>query len=303
MDHGTSMGERSRRRNEATHEEVSAGQDGALVLVGTPIGNLGDLAPRARDALRDADVIACEDTRRTRALLSALEIPAGNRLRSVHAHNENERAAHIVDEIAEGKRVAYVTDAGMPGISDPGAELVRACLRAGLSVDVVPGPTALTVALVLSGLPTERFVFDGFLPRKGTDRRTRLAALGSEPRTAVLYESPRRVAATLADLVVVCGPERPVAVVRELTKLYEEAYRGTLGEAAALAAGHESRGEHVIVLGGAPAGLVSDDTVADAVREALENGASARDAATAVAAELGVARRRAYEVALTLRKS
>ena len=276
---------------------------GSLVLVGTPIGNLGDLAPRALQALRDADVIACEDTRRTRALLSAVDVPAGNRLRSVHAHNEQERAAHIVDEIADGRRVAYVTDAGMPGISDPGAELARACLRAGLPVDVVPGPTALTVALVLSGLPAERFAFDGFLPRKGADRRTRLAALGSEPRTTVLYESPRRVAATLADLVAVCGPDRPVAVVRELTKLYEEAYRGSLGEAATLAAADEARGEHVIVLGGAPVGVVSDDTVAEAVRDALANGASARDAATTVAAELGVARRRAYEVALTQRKS
>ena len=273
------------------------------MLVGTPIGNLGDLAPRALQALRDADVIACEDTRRTRALLSAVDVPAGSRLRSVHAHNEQERAAHIVDEIADGRRVAYVTDAGMPGISDPGAELARACLRAGLPVDVVPGPTALTVALVLSGLPAERFAFDGFLPRKGADRRTRLAALGSEPRTTVLYESPRRVAATLADLVAVCGPDRPVAVVRELTKLYEEAYRGSLGEAATLAAADEARGEHVIVLGGAPVGVVSDDTVAEAVRDALANGASARDAATTVAAELGVARRRAYEVALTQRKS
>ena len=278
-------------------------QEGSLVLVGTPIGNLGDLAPRARDALRDADVIACEDTRRTRALLSAVDVPAGNRLRSVHAHNEHERAERIVGEIADGRRIAYVTDAGMPGISDPGAELVRACLRARLSVDVVPGPTALTVALVLSGLPTERFVFDGFLPRKGSDRRDRLAALASEPRTAVLYESPRRVATTLDDLTAVCGTDRPVAVVRELTKLHEEAYRGTLGEAAELASAHEARGEHVIVLGGAPRTDVSDDTVVDAVRDALESGASARDAATAVAAELGVGRRRAYEVALTLRSS
>jgi 16S rRNA (cytidine1402-2'-O)-methyltransferase len=284
---------------------TASGSDaqGALVLVGTPIGNLGDLAPRALQALRDADVIACEDTRRTRALLSAVQVPAGNRLRSVHAHNENERAAAIVDDITRGRRVAYVTDAGMPGISDPGAELVRACLRAGLAVDVVPGPTALTVALVLSGLPTERFVFDGFLPRRGADRRTRLAALASESRTAVLYESPRRVAATLTDLAEVCGPDRPVAVVRELTKLYEEAYRGTLGEAVVSAAGHEARGEHVIVLGGAPAGSVSDDVVTEAVRDALARGVSARDAATTVAAELGVARRRAYEISLTLRQS
>ncbi len=276
---------------------------GSLVLVGTPIGNLGDLTPRAVQALRDADVIACEDTRRTRALLSAFDVPAGNRLRSVHAHNERERAVRIVDEIGEGLRVAYVTDAGMPGISDPGAELVRACLRAGLTVEVVPGPTALTVALALSGLPTDRFVFEGFLPRKGAERRTRLQALASEARTSVVYESPRRVAATLADLAAACGADRPVAVVRELTKLHEEAYRGPLGEAATLAAGHEARGEHVIVLGGAAPTEVSEAMVVDAVRDALEGGASARDAANAVAAELGVARRRAYEVALTLRNA
>jgi 16S rRNA (cytidine1402-2'-O)-methyltransferase len=272
------------------------------VLVGTPIGNLGDLPPRAVDALRDADVIACEDTRRTRVLLSASGIPAGNRLRSVHAHNEREGAARIVDDVAGGRRVAYVTDAGMPGISDPGAELVRACLRAGLAVEVVPGPTALSVALVLSGLPTDRFVFEGFLPRKGADRRTRLTALASEPRTTVLYESPRRVAATLVDLVGACGPDRPVAVVRELTKLHEEAYRGTLGDAAAIAALGDPRGEHVLVVGGAPRADVDDAVVVTAVRDALDDGASARDAATSVAAGLGIARRRAYDVALTLRK-
>jgi 16S rRNA (cytidine1402-2'-O)-methyltransferase len=274
---------------------------GSLVMVGTPIGNLGDLAPRAVEALRAADVIACEDTRRTRVLLSAFDIPGGNRLRSLHAHNERERAERIVDEITRGLRVAYVTDAGMPGISDPGSELVRACLRAGLPVEVVPGPTALTVALVLSGLPTDRFVFEGFLPRKGADRRSRLDALAVESRTAVVYESPRRVAATLADLLAACGAHRPVAVVRELTKLHEEALRSTLGEAAAVAAGREARGEHVIVLGGAAVTEVSDERVVDAVRDALEGGASARDAATAVAAELGVARRRAYDAALTLR--
>ena len=211
------------------------------------------------EALRTADVIACEDTRRTRGLLSAFDIPAGNRLRAVHAHNEHERADGVVDEISRGLRVAYVTDAGMPGISDPGSELVRACLRAGLAVDVVPGPTALTVALVLSGLPADRFVFEGFLPRKGADRRARLGALTTERRTAVVYESPRRVAATLADLAAACGDDRPVAVVRELTKVHQEVLRTTLGGAAALAAAAEARGEHVIVLGGAGRIEVSDD--------------------------------------------
>ena len=159
----------------------------ALVLVATPIGNLGDLAPRAVETLRAADLIAAEDTRRTRGLLTHAGIPAAGRLRAVHAHNERRGAEWIIDAIRDGKRVAYVTDAGMPGISDPGAELVRACLDAGLAVEVVPGPSAVLTALVLSGLPTERFVFEGFLPRRGPTRRERIAALVTEPRTTVLF--------------------------------------------------------------------------------------------------------------------
>ncbi len=277
---------------------------GALVLVGTPIGNLDDLTPRAVDVLRTADVIAAEDTRRTRALLSHAGIPAGRRLRAVHAHNEIGAAERIVNEIRGGDRVAVVTDAGMPGISDPGAVLVRACLDAGLSVEVVPGPSAALTALVVSGLPTERFVFEGFLPRKGRSRTERLALIAGDARTTVLFEAPRRVQATLADLAGVCGAQQPVALARELTKKFEEVWRGTLGEAVAHAGRTEPRGEYVIVVGPAqerePAG---DAEVEAAVRAALADGRSTRDAAADVAAALGVERRRAYAAATRLKSS
>ena len=241
---------------------------GALVLVGTPIGNLGDLSARAIETLREADVIAAEDTRRTRVLLSAFDIPAGRRLRALHAHNERAEARKIVDLVASGKRVAYVTDAGMPGIADPGERLVHACLAAGLPVEIVPGPSALVTALVASGLPTSRFRFEGFLPRKGMQRTAHLQTIATSDVTVVLFESPHRVAATLADLLEACGPEREVAVARELTKLHEEVTRGPLGQIAARDA--EARGEHVIVVAPAvAAGAPDDQAVNEAARRTL----------------------------------
>jgi 16S rRNA (cytidine1402-2'-O)-methyltransferase len=273
------------------------------VLVGTPIGNLGDLSPRAVDVLSTADVIACEDTRRTRTLLTHAGIPAAGRLRAVPAHDEAARTERIVALVSDGARVAFVTDAGMPGISDPGAHLVRACVAAGVAVEVVPGPDAATTALVLSGLPSDRFVFEGFLPRKGRSRADRLRAVAVEPRTVVIYESPRRVLATLRDLEDACGAERPVALARELTKLHEEMRRGSIGSVRAELGDDEPRGECVIVLGGAP----TDDTPAteaevDAALSAeLASGASTRDAADAVSARLRVARRDAYARAVTLK--
>jgi 16S rRNA (cytidine1402-2'-O)-methyltransferase len=275
---------------------------GSLVLVGTPIGNLGDLSPRAVEELRTADVIAAEDTRRTRALLTHAGIPAGRRLRAVHARNEAAAAERIVGEIRGGDRVAVVTDAGMPGISDPGAQLVRACLDAGLPVEAVPGPSAALTAVVLSGLPSDRFVFEGFLPRKGRSRAERIAALADEPRTTVLFEAPGRVRATLADLTTACGPHRPVALARELTKVFEDVWRGTLGEAARHAERTEPRGEHVVVVGPAPERAPPGDAEIDAaVRAALADGRSARDAASDVANALGVPRRRAYDAATRLK--
>jgi 16S rRNA (cytidine1402-2'-O)-methyltransferase len=275
-----------------------------LVLIGTPIGNLGDLSPRAAAVLVGADVIACEDTRRTRRLLAHLGIPAGGRLRAVHEHNEAEEAARIVAAVRAGKTVAYATDAGMPAVSDPGAVLVRACRDAGLPVEVVPGPSAVSTALALSGFGADRYVFEGFLPRKGRERAERLGALAAETRPAVLFEAPGRVAGTLADLCRVCGGDRGVWVGRELTKRFEESYDGDLDAAVARAGVAEPRGEHVIVLAGAataPA-AVSDATIEAAVRDALGRGLSARDAAAEVAALHGGSKRRAYEVAVALKK-
>jgi 16S rRNA (cytidine1402-2'-O)-methyltransferase len=278
---------------------------GALILVGTPIGNLGDLTPRAVEALRDADVIAAEDTRRTRALLSHAGVRAGRRLRAVHGRNERRLAAVIVEEVRKGSRVVYATDAGMPGISDPGERLVRACLDAGLAVEVVPGPSALLAGLVLSGLPTQRFVFEGFLPRKGKAREERLTAIAAEARTVVLFESPVRVEATLVDLAAACGSERHVAVARELTKRFEEVWRGTLGQATTESAAFGARGEYVVVVGPAPtiATDVDDDGLDEAVDAALGSGLSTRDAAAQVAAELAVPKRRAYDAATRLARA
>ncbi len=278
---------------------------GQLVLVATPIGNLGDLSPRAVEALAGADVICCEDTRRTRALLTAVGVPAAGRLVSVHAHNEAERVPQVMRWVAGGRTVAVVTDAGTPGVSDPGSRLVSAVASAGLEVTTVPGPSAVLAGLVVSGLPTDRFCVDGFLPRKGADRGRRLAALAAEPRTTVLLEAPGRLAGTLADLAAALG-DRPVAVARELTKVHEEVWRGTLVEAAAEFGDRETsgegiRGEVVVVVGGAPPAAPPDQArVAGAVADRLAAGDGIRAAAQAVAQELGVPRRMAYQLAIDL---
>jgi 16S rRNA (cytidine1402-2'-O)-methyltransferase len=275
-----------------------------LVVIGTPIGNLGDLSPRVVEALRNADVIACEDTRRTRKLLSHAGISAEGRLRAVHAHNEAQAAERIVDEVRSGLTVVYATDAGMPGVSDPGARIVLACRTAGLPVQVIPGPSAALAALALSGFPADQFVFEGFLPRKGKERKERLATIKDEARTVVIFEAPNRVAATLTDLAAVCDGQRLVCVAREITKLHEEVFHGPLKNAAELARAGEPRGEHVIVLNGQPADTTpaTEEALDDAVRAALDRGLSAKDAAAEVAASLGVPKRRAYELAVTLRK-
>jgi 16S rRNA (cytidine1402-2'-O)-methyltransferase len=275
--------------------------------VGTPIGNLGDLSPRAVEALREADVIAAEDTRRTRPMLTAMGIPTAGRLVSFHGPHEAELAARLVERIVERReRLVCVTDAGMPGISDPGERLVTAALAAGVAVEVVPGPSAPLAALVLSGLPTARFVFEGFLPRKGRQRAVRLESVRTEDRTVVLFEAPHRLEATLADLAEALGPDRQVAVARELTKLFETVWRGTLGEALS-GAGPIPRGEQVIVIGpGAPVPRdedPGDEALEGALAVELAAGASTKEAAAAVAGRLGVSRRRAYALATSLRKA
>jgi 16S rRNA (cytidine1402-2'-O)-methyltransferase len=222
----------------------------------------------------------------------------------LHAHNEDEQAERVVDEVRAGRTVAYATDAGMPGISDPGARLVRACRAAGLAVEVVPGPSAALAALVLSGFTADRFVFEGFLPRKGAERRARLEAIARDERTAVVFEAPNRVRATLDDLLAVCEGDRLVCVARELTKLHEEVLVAPLSDAAGVARFGEPRGEHVVVLEGRTVDAipVTDETIAASVEDALGRGLSARDAAAEVAATLGVPKRRAYELAVTLRR-
>jgi 16S rRNA (cytidine1402-2'-O)-methyltransferase len=274
---------------------------GKLVVVATPIGNLADLSPRAAVALGAADVIACEDTRHSRKLFTAIGM-ATPKLISVHKDNEVARVREILDLIADGSTVALITDAGTPGVSDPGRHVVEAAAAAGVTVESIPGPSAVTTALAASGFEADRYVFEGFLPRKGADRRARLAAIAAETRTTVIYESPNRVGATLQDLADACGFDRPVVVGRELTKLHEEYWRGGLA-AAALAFREGARGEFVVVVSGSAAepNVVDDDAVVAALRDALAEGATTRGAADDVAALLGVARNRVYKLAVALR--
>jgi 16S rRNA (cytidine1402-2'-O)-methyltransferase len=272
------------------------GAAGRLVLVGTPIGNLGDLSPRAVETLRTATLICCEDTRRTGRLLQHAGVPAP-RLAVCNEHTEPARIAEVLATLGEGGDVAVVTDAGTPGISDPGERLVRAVIDAGFEVTTAPGPTALVTALVTSGLPTGRFVFEGFLPRSGRAREQRLADLAGERRTIVVYEAPHRVVRTLADLAAALGGDRPVVVARELTKLWETTVRGTLGDVEL----GEPRGEYVLVVAGAPDrdAPPDDDAIRLALRAELAGGATTRDAAAAVARRLGVPKRLVYALAVS----
>jgi 16S rRNA (cytidine1402-2'-O)-methyltransferase len=271
---------------------------GTLWLVGTPIGNLGDLSARARETLARADVIACEDTRRTRALLTHLEINAP-RLLSFFEGNERRRTQEVLKLLREGSDVALVSDAGNPGISDPGYLLVSACVEAGLSVNAIPGPSAALTALTLSGLPTDRFVFEGFVPRASGARRKRLTELAADPRTLIFYESPHRVAGMLRDAMDILGDRRG-AVARELTKLHQEVIRGRVSELARRTG--ELRGEIVLVIEGAPQGEAPDVEALAAEVESLRAAGLSRSAAAArVAAESGVAKRTLYESSLRRR--
>ena len=268
---------------------------GTLWLVGTPIGNLKDLSDRGRDVLARADVIACEDTRHTRKLLSHFGIRA-SRLLSFYEGNERSRIAEVLAHLRDGWDVALVTDAGMPALSDPGYRLVAAAAEEGLPVDAVPGPTAAVTALVLSGLPTDRFAFEGFLPRKPGARRARLEAVRGEERTLVLYESPRRVEELVRDALDALG-DRRAALARELTKVHQEVIRGRLSELLEQAA--VARGEVVVVIEGSPGDEPPDlRGLADRVERLTGEGMSRRDAAALVAEEAGVSRRAVYEASL-----
>lgn len=270
-----------------------------IILAATPIGNLGDASARLVAALEDAKVIAAEDTRTTQRLLQALGIANRPRLIALHDHNERQRAAELVER-ARDEDLLVLSDAGMPTVSDPGYALVAEAIAQGVTVTAIPGPSAVVTALAIAGLPTDRFTFEGFLPRKDGDRRRALEALAAEPRTMVFFEAPSRIAETLAAMAVAFGESRPAAVCRELTKLHEEVLRGGLGELAARA---ESgiRGEIVVVVQGAPAREISAESALAQVQDLVASGTRLKDAAAEVAALTGLSRRDLYQAALAAR--
>ncbi|MGA4786292.1 16S rRNA (cytidine(1402)-2'-O)-methyltransferase [Nocardia sp. AB354] len=275
--------------------------DGRLVLAATPMGDIGDASQRLRDALASADVVAAEDTRRTRALAKALEVEITGRVVSFYDHVEAARIPLLLDEIESGKTVLLVTDAGMPSVSDPGYRMVAACIERDLPVTCLPGPSAVTTALALSGLPMERFCFDGFAPRKSGQRKQWLATLVTEPRAVVFFEAPHRLADCLADAAEVLGPERRAAVCRELTKTYEEVVRGGLGELASWAV-EGARGEITVVVEGAQPVSADPVDLVDEVEELVADGIRLKDACAQVAARAGgVSRRELYDAVLAAR--
>lgn len=273
---------------------------GRLSVVATPLGNLGDLAPRAADALRTADLVAAEDTRRARTLLQ--HAGARPRLLSFHAHSPGSRLDAILDVLATGGAVALVTDAGTPTVSDPGAELVRRARETGATVEVIPGPSAVAAALSVSGFPADRYLFLGFPPRRGRERRELLDTAARCPWTVVLFESPQRVAMLLTDLAGAAGSERRAAVARELTKLHEEVRVGTLDALAGYYGSREVRGEITLVLEGAGPGAPQESPInpVSRARQLLNSGLSRKDAARQIADELGVPRNEAYRLVTDL---
>ena len=273
---------------------------GTLVLVATPIGNLSDMSTRAIETLQSSELVACEDTRRTGLLLQHFGI-TGKRMLRVDAHTEDKSSQEIINCLLEGSTVAMVTDAGMPSISDPGERLVRKVIESGHRVTVIPGPSAPISALVVSGFSTQRWCMEGFLPRKGESRLKRLKEIAEEERTVILFESPHRLAATLKDLLEECGATRQVAVVRELTKVHEEIFRGSLEESLKWAE-KSIKGEIVIVLeAGTITSEIDDERLETVLKEILAGGVSTKDAAEEASRRLNVSRRRAYSTALDLR--
>jgi 16S rRNA (cytidine1402-2'-O)-methyltransferase len=270
---------------------------GRLQVVATPIGNLSDLSERARQALEEADLIAAEDTRHTLGMLHALGI--SKPLVSLHAYNEGQRVPDLLERLGSGQVITLVSDAGTPLLSDPGYELVSAAAQAGIEIRVVPGPSAITAALAVAGLPTTRFCFEGFLPSRSRERRTELARLAQEPRTLVFFEAPHRIAETLADLVAEFGGERQAAVARELTKTHETIYRGTLLDLAKRAVDEPNfqRGEITLVVGGAPVVASAVDlSMLKRTVELLAKELPPGKAASLAAQLTGASRSQAYEL-------
>ncbi len=282
--------------------DPSVAGSGRLVLAATPLGQARDASARLVEAIATADVVAAEDTRRLRSLAAALGVTVGGRVVSHYDAVEAARLPGLLDEVRAGRTVLVVSDAGMPMVSDPGYRIVAAAVAAGLPVTCLPGPSAVTTALVLSGLPAERFCFEGFAPRRDGERRRWLEALRVEPRAAVFFESPHRLAATLSAAVDVLGADRAAAVCRELTKTYEEVLRGPLHELAAWAEEGPVRGEITVVLAGAaPSAAPAVESLVAAVHERVADGERLKDAVSAVAAAAGVAKRDLYNAALATR--
>jgi 16S rRNA (cytidine1402-2'-O)-methyltransferase len=281
--------------------QVAAGP-GRIVLAATPIGNTGDASARLIELLGTADIVAAEDTRRLHRLVQSLGVTVAGRVISYHEHNEATKTAELLEQVRAGKTLVMVTDAGMPSVSDPGFRLVEGAVAAGLTVTAVPGPSAVLTALALSGLPTDRFCFEGFLPRKAGERASRLADLAAERRTMVFFEAPHRLEPMLRALRERFGSERRIAVCRELTKTYEEVIRGTVGDLLLWAESNEVRGEIAVVLGGAPeqAPGTPEDHVA-AVNALMAQGIRLKEAVAAVAEDVRVSKRELYSAVLAAR--
>lgn len=275
---------------------------GRLVLAATPMGQVDDASPRLRNALASADIVAAEDTRRARALAAALDVVIAGSLISYYDQVEAARTPSLIEAIEGGSTVLLITDAGMPSVSDPGFKIVAACAAAGLRVTCLPGPSAVTTALAVSGLPSERFCFDGFAPRKSGQRREWLTELVDQPRTTVFFESPHRLADTLADAADVLGAQRRAAVCRELTKTYEEVRRGNLGELAEWAA-DGVRGEITVVVEGGTARPRDMAELVAEVERLVDGGERLKDASAVVARDGGVSRRELYQAVLDRREA
>jgi 16S rRNA (cytidine1402-2'-O)-methyltransferase len=273
---------------------------GILYLVGTPIGNLEDITLRALRILKEVDLIAAEDTRHTGKLLHYFQIKTPQI--SCHEHNEQQKIPEILEKLQSGKSIALVTDAGMPGISDPGYVLVAACIAAGAEVVPIPGVTALVTGLSASGLDTSRFVFEGFLPVKGDVRQAQLQALKTEERTTIFYESPHRIQKTLTDLMEVCGAERSIVLARELTKLHEEFWRGSLAEAIELYNHREPKGEYTVILAGVVRSEMtwSDELIIAELSQSLRDGVSRSTASKQLAELTGINKRHIYQLSLAI---
>jgi 16S rRNA (cytidine1402-2'-O)-methyltransferase len=281
-----------------SEDQVSTGR---LVLVGAPLGNIGDASTRLRDALASADIVAAEDTRRLTRLARDLDVEIAGRIVSYFEGNEERRTPELADALVGGATIAVVTDGGMPSVSDPGYRLVRAAIEAGVPVTVAPGPSAVTTALAVSGLPCDRFCFEGFLPRKPGERRARAAELAAETRTMVFFEAPHRIADTLADLAGAFGVDRAAAVCRELTKTYEEVRRGALADLVTWATTGEPRGEITLVVAGAvpQVGRPADRDLLAAVANREAAGTSRKDAIAEVAKEFGLPKREVYQLVVS----